>query len=397
MKLRYALPFVAAAGVLVALSACQSTLPGGSGTNPPPTTSASCASPAALPTSIDTATTLKAGCYEPANDVSVNAALVLSPGVTILMPSNTSITVDTGGSLSAVGDPSNGITIEGDGSLAPWGDLNFYTSSPANVLSYVTVSGGGSQNDGEVFVGSTASVSISHAKIENSAAYGVYVADDGLPFPAFASNRITLNTLGAMRIPASVMPSLDPASDYSGNSDDVVAVDGATNVTPMPGHSGALTWPALNVPYAVKSGFTVYTDVVVADGVTMRFDAGEALTVDTNASSSGSLKAVGGTKGIVFEGDKNNDPWGDINFYTSSPNNVLSNVTVNYGGSPGDGDVFIGSGAAAQVLHSRLENSQGFGICNHGTLTTFLPPDTSDTNTYLHDPLGSVNTSPSGC
>jgi len=383
MKPRHVILMVLAAALVVAFTACSPA--GSGGTTPPP--SASCAAPAVLPGTISAPTTLQAGCYAPASDVTVDSALTLRPGVTILMSAGSGIYVSASGSLNAVGTSSQPIVVEGNGNHASgfWAGVDFSSASSANELTYVTVKDAGGPSDGDVYVYSGASVSITYSTIENSAGYGVYAQDGALLFPAFSGNKITGNVSGAMWIPAELMSSLDSATDYSGNATDYVEVAGAVQ------NASSVTWPALNVPYYASGDVTLQSDVVAAPGLMMAFGNNIGLYVGDGVTNAGSLSAVGtSSQPIVFMGHGSTSPgyWADINFDTSSAANELTYVTVKGAGGPSDGDVYVYAFAGATVTNSTINDSAGYGICvqTNGAVTL----DSPDSNSYINDPLGDV-------
>ena len=362
MKPRYAILSIVSAAVLFALSACQTALPGGGG-SPPPPGSANCAAPAQLQTTISSPTTLQAGCYEPSGSVSVEAPLTLDPGVTILMPAGSSFDVgyyNANGTLHAVGTASAPIVFRIDAAGGTWENVGFYTALPANELTYVTVMNAGSAGDGDVYVGSGGSVTITHSTLEQGKAYGLY-AESGAQLPGFSTNTITTNASGAAYVGAELMSSFDSASVYSGNTADRIEVDGGTVDN---GAASSVTWPATDVPFYASSSIEVSSPVTVAPGFKMLMGLNTYVDVGYYKAA-GTLHAVGNsspTGRIVFQGEQTTAGyWDAVNFYSTSSQNALGYVTVSGGGN-NDGDVYVADAATLSITNSTLENSQGYGL-----------------------------------
>lgn len=126
--------------------------------------------------------------------------------------------------------------------------------------------------------------------------------------------------------------------------------------------------------YEVSSYATVTAPITVQPGVTVFFDQGAALVLQ----SGGSLNAVGTPeKPIVFRG-KEHAPgfWYGIQFSSNSPKNHLSYVTVEdgagYGGTD-DGNVVVSVNARLAIDHTTLRNSKrnGLYIDQNGVVSEF--------------------------
>ncbi|HKI56523.1 MAG TPA: hypothetical protein VKB31_05175 [Trueperaceae bacterium] len=376
MKLRIAMLAIGAAALAVVLAACSTSTTGGA------TGTGACT---ALPSAIDSAMTLPAGCYTAASDVEVNAALTVDPGAVITMDQGVAIDVGNNsgnvGSLHADGTAGTPIVFKGNGTPGYWADINFYSADGRNLLNHVTVKDAGSLGDGNVYVGANAAVTISNSIIQNSGGYGVYLTDASAQLPGFSANVLTGNAAGAMYILANQMGMLDTASVYTGNTLDRVEVDGGTI-------TGAATWPAIDVPFFASSDISVRAAVSAGGGMTMRMAQGVALNVGDNAGNTGSLHAVGTTaQPVRFLGNGTQGYWGDINFYSADSANQLTDAVVEGGGSIGDADIYIASNSQVTVTDSTISDSGGYGICRYDTSSTL----TQSGNTFTNDVKGSVS------
>ena len=381
MKMRLAILSALSAVLLVALSACQTASPGGGGGGTHPPASASCASPAPLPTTISSPMTLTAGCYEPTDGVSVDAALTIDAGVTILMPAGSYFDIGyggTAGSLNAQGTAASPIVFEGNVSNASrgyWVGIEIYSKSTAgapNVLNHTTVADGGSYSadSGDVSL-YNGSATITNSTFQNSSAFGIF-ADGVSTLPGFSANKIDGNARGAMEIPAQDMSDLDVATTYNGNTVDVVDVAGTVD------HGSATTvhWPGIDVPFYATDSISLDSPVVVDAGFVMQADAGNGIYLDVGyGGTAGALNAQGtASDPVVFEGSAGNpDDWVGIEIYsksTAGAPNVLNHTTVADGGSysADSGDVSLYNGSAT-ITNSTFQNSSAFGIFADGVST----------------------------
>ncbi len=375
MKLRY-LTLLSAGAVLAALLAACSTTAPGTGGGPPPT-SASCAVPATLPGSISTPMTLQAGCYAPSGDVSVDAALTLDAGVTIVMPAGAYLDIGyagTGGRLVAQGTAANPVTIEGaQASKGYWVGIEFYskTSSGApNLLSHTIVRDGGASTDtGDVSL-YDASVTIADSQFLNSQNYGI-TADGSSRLPGFSSNTITGNTQGAMEIPAEAMSDLDVGTTYTGNGTDRVSVSGTVDN----GATTSVHWPGIDVPFYGSDSIDVSSPVTVDPGFVLEMAPGIGAWLDVGYSTPAGTLNVQGTSAdpAVFESWSGQPgDWIGIEFYskgTVSYPNVLNHAEVNDAGANADtGNVSL-YGASATISNSKIQNGKAYGIYADGSST----------------------------
>ncbi len=383
MKMRLAILSALSAVLLVALSACQTASlgGGGGGGGTPPPGSASCAAPAALPTTISSPMTLTAGCYEPTGSVSVDAALTIDAGVTILMPAGSYFDIgypSTPGTLNAQGTAASPIVFEGNVNNAPagyWVGIEIYsksyTSTP-NALNDVTVRDGGSysQDSGDVSLYG-GSATITNSTFQNSSAFGIF-ADGASTLPGFSANKINGNALGAMEIPAQDMSDLDVATSYLGNTRDIVAVSGIVDH----GATTTVHWPGIDVPFYATDSISLNSPVVVDAGFVMQADAGQGIYLDVGYTGTpGSLNAQGtASKPVVFEGSSGSPgDWVGIEVYTKSTTaspNVLNYTTVADGGSYSvdSGNVSL-YGGSVTITNSTFQHSSAFGISADGAST----------------------------
>ncbi len=112
---------------------------------------------------------------------SIDADLVIEPGATILFESGEYTSVNTNGSLSAVGTAASPIVFSGAQEVAGyWGGIRFnQTNSPNNQLAYATVEYGGGYYDANVYItGSTSyptQATVANCHVSDSSKWGILV------------------------------------------------------------------------------------------------------------------------------------------------------------------------------------------------------------------------------
>jgi hypothetical protein len=375
-------------GVLICCFGANGTcVPSGPGPSDP-TDPGSCS---ALPTTIDSDTTLSDSCYLSSGSVTVSndAALTISPGTTIYFDDGDHMTVRDG-SLRAVGTAGEPIVFKGRQSTAGyWGGLRFYQSnSTDNRLEYVTIQDGGGYWNANLHItgisSAPARLDVINCTLSNSSSYGLYCDESGI-MGTFSSNTITGNTSGAARVDADVIGSLDADSSYTGNTVDQVRVYSSEVAT-------AQSWPAIDAAYFFEGNLTVSNDLTIQPGAQLVFDAGKQMTVDSNGSLSASGTAA---LPIVLTGSqKTNGYWGGLRFYQSnSTSNQLDYVTIEYGGGYWNGCLYLNGTSSnpsrVDISNCTLRNSSKYGLYTdaHAIMAVFNSNTlTGNTNgaAYLH-------------
>jgi hypothetical protein len=278
------------------------------------------------------------GCYHVEDTVTVSdeGHLTIMPGSILLFAENTGL--DVRGKLTAEGTADAGILFAGQEDPAGyWRGIRFGgTISGDNQLIYVTIDGGGSDqsfsdvepsNLGLGQWNAETKITLKNSTLRNSGGWGAY-ARDNANFTEFENNTITANASGAMMIAPQVVGDLDDASDYTGNTRDIVEIPGGTL-------NEAATWKGINVPYYVTDNLAVSeddSDLVIEPGATFKFDENVGLEIRASAT----LNAVGTAENpITFEGDESTAGyWRGIRFGgTTSAQNELNYVVIDGGGS----------------------------------------------------------------
>jgi len=319
------------------------------------------------------------------NSIGIRAALTIEAGAELVFESADEMTIYDDGSLTAVGTATAPILLTGSEAVPGfWGGLwCYYSNSANNRLEHVTIEYGGAPDEGNLItVGSPAQparIAVSNCTFRNSAGHGVHLRET-TNMTEFASNTLTGNALGA----ASVMPNmvgwLDDASDYQGNGEDIVEVRGG-DVNDLQ------TWQAINVDYFADNDVNVRAGLTIAAGTTLVFGQGVAMTVWDD----GSLRAQGtATNQITFTGEQANAGyWNGLEFYWSpSANNVLSNVTIEYGGNNGNGDLKLTGDTQVSATDCTFTNSSTYGV--YVATASTINADVATANTFSSNASGDV-------
>ncbi len=270
-----------------------------------------------------------------------------------------------------------------------WDGLEFYNSDDINnQLNFVTVEyGGATDADANLRMydgGSFNRIEISNSTFRHGLGFGLIFSDDTL-VDQFVNNISTGNALGSVQLPANIAGSLDAASDYTGNTVDLIHIVSSSTVTKNQ------TWPATNASYSLGSNY-VNAGLAIEAGAVLEFRSGGLLEI----AFTGTLSAIGtGDLPILFTGEqKSNGFWRGVQFYNSNhPDNILDYVTVEYGGggSTTGSNIKLSTGGSptqATIIHSILQHSSGWGIVL--TSDAQINSDIATSNQFNDNPSGSI-------
>ncbi|MGQ9650891.1 MAG: right-handed parallel beta-helix repeat-containing protein [Phycisphaerae bacterium] len=339
---------------------------------------------------IDTATTLSAACYRVTANINVDAPLTINPGVTLEFDAGRWMSVNSGGSLHAVGTTNDPIVFTGREAVSGyWGGLTIYHSnSNNNRLEHVTIEYGGSASGANLTTTGLASepprLAVVNCTLRNSAGYGLYLDEDSV-ITDFSNNTLTGNALGAASVGQNVVGVLDAASTYSGNTRDVVNVYGGSV-------SSAQTWQAIDADYLFDSiDLVVDADLTISAGATLVFGQARGAWINED----GSLRAVGTSVApITFTGKETTAGyWKGLEYYHSnSNNNRLEHVTIEYGGGNGAGNLYLTGDAQATAANCTFAHSSTYGVYVGSNAT--INNDVETANQFSGNAQGAVYIAP---
>ncbi|HEX7120193.1 MAG TPA: PKD domain-containing protein [Longimicrobiales bacterium] len=106
---------------------------------------------------------------------SISAAVTVEPGAYLEFAEAAKFTVESGGSLHAVGTAEDTIRFVGAvASPGYWSGIRVLTNSDSNVLTYVDIGHGGRVDQGTVTVGAAAKLTVTNSHVHDSRTYGIY-------------------------------------------------------------------------------------------------------------------------------------------------------------------------------------------------------------------------------
>lgn len=331
-----------------------------------------------------------------AGNITVAAKLDIKPGVTIEFRSGAQITVNSAGTLSAIGTTTNPILLTAtEPTPGYWNGVRLVFSNTGNTLEHVTIEYGGSaaSDTGNLVLTANSSnptrLSASNLVLRNSQTNGFSI-DNGSNLAKFDNVTSTMNQRAGY-VATAMARFIGTGSNFMGNTEDLIRVgNGSVDADS--------TWRNHGVPYSI-AGLSISTKLDIDPGVSMIMDAGAGIRIDSN----GALSANGtAALPIVFTG-KESTPgyWDGIHFiYSPTINNKLAHVVVEYGGggssNPADtGNITMtcnGSNPSrVQISDTALNFSLGWGLFIDNTGCTA----TIGTNvSYSGNGQGAVNLAP---
>ncbi|MFW6331095.1 MAG: PKD domain-containing protein, partial [Gemmatimonadota bacterium] len=326
---------------------------------------------------IDSDTTLvdRGEPYTITNELYINAAVVIEPGVTIEVDGGHGIEVETGGSLTAIGTATDSIWFVGsNASVGHWAGITFSTVSPDNVLSYVVVAHTGLYENPALEVTNSGRLGLTHSTVRDGDGFGLYLSDTRGLLTAFGENRFADMGLGSVMASLDALPMLDTLTTYGGP----VTLYASTT-------TAGGTWKAIDTEYHVSSDVAVEHAVVVEPGAVFRFAGGYGLLVD----GSGSLAAVGTeTDTIKFLGyEETAGHWDGIEFSTVAAANELTYVEVAHTGAYDHSAVQVETDGRVKITNSYFHDGSSYGL-HLSDASGVLPVFTA--NTFANFGMGAV-------
>jgi hypothetical protein len=253
-------------------------------------------------------------------DMSVNAPLTIEACAIVRLAPAITVTVRTGGSIDAAGEPDHPVTIQPRDMGAPWAAIRAVGGTLRFV--HAIVAGGGDPGNavpdlvGALDVRGDQTLPpqpILHAEfltVSGSAALGLILREGG----GFSPTSHDMRVSGSARYPMHVWAreaGTIPSGDYTGNGIDEILIPASGGAESI---QEDLTLRDRGVPYRVGMGDNARVDVsggtgplatlTIEPGVVLRFGPGASLRVETfqgDSPAKGALVAVGtAARPIVF-------------------------------------------------------------------------------------------------
>ena len=319
------------------------------------------------------------------------AVLTIEPGVVVRFEPGTGLYIGLNNAGSSIYDYYGALSAQGTAdfpvvftSNAPapapgdWKGIYFsnFTHDSKSMIEHVIVEYGGNSHDANIYCAS-ASPTIKNSTIRNSDSRGIYV--DGGSSPLIAGNLFTGNNDSPINVHALRVYRLSGNSG-SDNGKDYIEVRGAEITSTS-------TWSKQGFPYVVTGDVTVRHSsashyntqttavLTIEPGVVVRFEPGTGLYIGLNNAGSsiydyyGALSAQGTADfPIVFTSNAPTPAPGDwkgiiFTDFTNDSASILTNCTVEYGGSTSEKkwNIYCG-GAHPAIKNCTIRYSSGAGI-----------------------------------
>ncbi len=312
--------------------------------------------------------------YQVNGTVSLSSYLEIEPGTVVQFSKDATFYIESGGQMNAVGTAGARIQFLPEIDVKGyWNGLSFMSGSRESRLEYLDIRGAG-QTGGEIWKnfagisGGGGLITFKHNRVSGSYANGANFGED-LRLKEFEDNIFEDNLGFGLVIGYNQVAILDKASDYVGKN--------KPNTSPYiyarwvndfqePG-----TWKDLGVPYYISIVIYVKAALRLEPGV--KIVAADGTSIDVR--SGGSLSAIGtAQKPIVFTAETQSaGAWQGIEFFeSSSRDNKLDHAQILYAGS-GAAAVKVGGafeGSYASIANTRIQYSDGYGICTDDGLNT---------------------------
>ncbi|WP_255193322.1 hypothetical protein [Natronobeatus ordinarius] len=239
-----------------------------------------------------------------------------------------------------------------------WNGLYIQTTAADNVLEHVIVEYGGATDEDSANVrvatrtgsaGGSGELELTGCTLRESDGHGLVLGRDAELRDESRANTYTANTSGPVKARSDNVHTLDWSSDFTGNDDDTVLVEGKTRET-----DGDVYWADLGVPYRLDGGtssFEMNGEFEIAPGTDVEFEQEARLRIgDDNAETD--IRFVGTEDDpITFTAtEAGRDAgirgwWDGINVRSTSMLNQIHHATIEYGGRDLEGNVDVATGA----------------------------------------------------
>ena len=286
--------------------------------------------------------------------VADGATLTIEPGVEVVGKSGSRITVRSGGTLKATGEPTNPVWFYGETDATGFWEGIRFRSSTENELDNVIVRNGGQNDWANIYLDGESEVTVTNTLSEQCSTSGLIATRD-TTLSEFSNNHFRDNESTAIEIRTTHIGMVDSGSVYAGeNANDVV------HVLSQDVESDA-TWPALDVPYRFEgSNHRLEAAVTVDPGARFVFMSGGRITV----RSDGSFVAEGESDSrISFEGETATTGfWEGIRIRSNNPNNSFDNVDIAHGGQNDWANIYLDDNSQASVTNTRSSQCSTSGL-----------------------------------
>ena len=314
----------------------------------------------------------------------IDAAVVIEPGVRILMKANSKVRVTPNGSLDASGTETLPIHFIGEQDVKGfWQNIEFDGSNnPNNKLIYTTVHGAGGQTTrpAGVYVRNNSRLVMQNSTVTQSDGNGLELNSGNGVLTDFENNTFINCNLNAIKLSSwRQAAEIDYATEFSeNNSFNRVLVGSATINTPI-------TINKINGPFYVEGTANIESDMIITAGTEILMGPGSGIYVTPD----GSLKIEGtSSERVIIKGNQEVPGfWGAIRYEgTVSPNNIIEFTDISHGGgtSTRPGNIYMRQNAEISMGNSSSNFSERWGV--NGTSGTVF--NDLGNNTYTGNQEG---------
>jgi hypothetical protein len=323
--------------------------------------------------------------YQFNGTISVQSDVDIEAGATLQFQQGGPHRLFVGGDGQLVADASDGdpITFRGaEDSPGSWGGI-FIRSETDNLFDNVVVRHGGEgYREANIGIGidNPGSLTIRNSVIGGGLKSGILATNDA-EFVAFENNTFENMEGAPLELHPNRLGELSGTSTFQNNAESYVLVGFENNNVTEEG-----TWPAMGVPYQVKTEVDIRSSVDIEAGATLEFRQGGPIRLFVSQEGQLVADASGGDP-ITFRGvQETPGSWAGL-YIRTTRDNLLDNVVVSDGGE-GYRSANIGVGidgeGALTVRNSEISDSAGWGIIlDTGTLT-------EENNTFSNNASGDI-------
>jgi hypothetical protein len=329
--------------------------------------------------------------YKIDGNIDFNHNVTIEAGAQFEFTADVGLDINGGSSIVAQGTAEDKIIFTGT-SKAPgaWNGIFISSSSVDNILEHVEISYGGGSEIATYFDKTNlgidrAKVTLKEVSIFGSDGYGIQTRRDGSTF-SVENSTFDNNADSDMRIHPSQVNFIDNQTNFNGG--DVEVYGGDTE------NSGSETWSKLNNgTYYFSGSASIKNKVTIEEGAS--FEMGTDVILSVSGSES-SLNAVGSSGDLItFSGrSKAKGAWGGLLITSSSVDNLMNHVKIEYGGGKvlatysDKANLAVHNDGRLTLKNSFIENSAKYGIIERSShnahLTTENVTYSNNTDANLH-------------
>lgn len=316
-------------------------------------------------------------------DVRDSVELVFEAGVVYRFASDADLEVGWNGSdptLHIQGTEDAPVLFEGQAAEPGyWGGLIIGDAVRSNsTIEHLTLRHAGAEPAQALSV--AAAITLTHVHLEDNE-NGAWIGAQGVD-PDSSNLSITGTEGVPLTVEADAIVSIPRGGDFTGNSDDAIAVDGTS-------YEAAGTVAELGVPYRVLRSIDTYTDssMTIEPGVVFEMTADTSIEFGWN-SQAATVIAVGTEDApIVFKGvDETPGAWAGINVNSNvTSDSKFEYVTVEHAGDTANTEngAAIYLDAAVAVSNCTFNDIAGYGVILDADANPAIVVDNVSTGTTL--------------